>query len=533
MNRYARTLLMTFCMVFYCNICLSQLVGKEMLVPQISQKSDTWCWAACIEMIMKFHLPNSPKDLSQKQAILKLAAINKWSNLLECTDCAGTMNYMLGAGSTSSACYFPIKFSTEAAMEMDYLDRVFSSFNFQSRQLVNFSTAPIKWWQITKQIDECHPFIIFVDPADRTGDHALVAKGYYEDQTTSVKYISTNDPWNTCTTAAETVFPVSVLGAPMGASSGNIEVDRVWAAVMDISPDSIFTNSGGDCQSCATLNLIYGGLSPTRSFMTTDITSTSAPRLIDERIGRGPAASFYDTSTINEAPRLMVALNKNRAKVIGFDQNKIESQKLEQHLNEKDYYGAPVKFLAFDKLSRFHLCRPKKLENGLAHREEVMDVVSAAAGKQIVSTLQKQKDGQWELRKISNFTNVVDQLILNDSSLGKITLSNLKGNYTIQNAIPYVLIKFTPFNCEFYSFTYKDNKYFSPAADYVNYNFFQGAVLSERDVMKSLGQIAFQYKTTSRKDDLIQKGLFRVRGKAGTYTKLTEPIIIGKPKKVK
>ena len=143
---------------------------------------------------------------------------------------------------------------------------------------------------------------------------------------------------------------------------------------------------------------------------------------------------------------------------------------------QKKYFGSKVKYLSVKKLAKcFIFHKPNTVSETLEHEEEVFDIVSGGVDQNVVSTFQKNKEGLWVLRKITNHTSLKSRIDLNTDSLSSnnknFVLSNLQGADSIQGSIPYELIKFPPFQYEFYLFEYNGDRFMSPAENYSELKF--------------------------------------------------------------
>ena len=477
--------------------------GKTMLVPPYSQFANTWCWSACMEMVMDFHWPNgsnTPNALSQGRLVLRYGTISGLQYTVNCTTCGKTFPVKAANPTPSDQCYFPIPFSTGNPLLPDYIDRLFSMYNFRSRQVINIGRSAIDWGQIKQQIEDCRPFIIFVNPANGFGtnnDHALVVKGYYTQSNTN--YIVTNDPWFPCNGGRQnSIFPFSIF-QPSYVASPEYPINKVWSAVLDIHPDSIFQNFS-NCHSCEVLARVYDTISPRRDFFS----ETSPFTSIYKRgsLGGGGSDDFIQNDTIPKGELDLLDKIKNKPELtIGFKENLIDQRTLDRYLSQENYFASEVNFLSAYKLSKCLCFKRKTVEKMVTHQEEVLEVVSGPVGPEIVSSLQKNKNGLWELSKISNYTSLkkVIKVKTNGNKSTEITLNNSLGSDKVIRATPYKLIKIPPFYYEFYSFQHEGETLITPADNYQELKLEANVAYPEKDVINILGKISNDYYHTNQR----------------------------------
>lgn len=491
---------------------------KELFVKKIAQMDNTWCWAASIEMVMEFHQPSTPNLPVQPDIVLKYANFNKtWKSKAICRVCSSSVVYSIPYANSMNTCYFPIPFSRNGIVSVDFLDQIFNSYGYHSSQRANPKYSPMLWNRLKIEIDNCRPFIVFIEPlahATISSDHAMVVKGYWMKNVNGVdiNYFIANDPWASCSTGSETIFPFTNFTDQPGSGGGSlngssIQVNRVLATVTDIRQDLDHTQLDDYCSSCRIITAARSVNGVANPCFTTVIPANLSGRTTG--IGGEGFSVLHDT--IKDDPkdeRLISILAKNAVDVVGFEENKIDDSKMNTYLKKIKYFGAMVKYLSVEKLDKcFIFHGPNKIDKTLSHEEEVMDVVSGEVDVNIVSTFQK-KDGIWVLNAISNFTLLKDKVDINfdtsSSNNKKFILSNLQGPDSIQGSLKYELIKFPPFKYEFLSFEYNGQAYMSPAADYSDLKLYKGIAYREKKVIGGLRVLANDYLNQYRQAFKLQ-----------------------------
>jgi len=155
-------------------------------VPLISQKQSNWCWAASIEMIMKYHNFNSRITQCDILEIYQLKAGRGTCNFSTC-DCDNL-----------NVCNAPIELLNDANAPTENLEKILDDLQYN----VTLTPNSLEWNNIKSQIDQCQPIIVFVVRgnlrATEGGQHTLVIDGYLERD--CEHYLLIKDPWETCNT---------------------------------------------------------------------------------------------------------------------------------------------------------------------------------------------------------------------------------------------------------------------------------------------------------------------------------------------
>lgn len=488
----------------------------QMIIPNQSQETQNWCWAASMKMIMDFHSPSSSvsvtqcalvKELFHHEAGIDLAGINCCTDCHQDSDCTPFGTPCSGSSQNQLA-NKTIPFTDEFDQlhaKPDFFDLIFTKNGYSSVQEVNQIGAPFKWEHIKEQIKQCRPFIINVQDVpgvQATGNHALVVKGYKESLSTNSRYIITNDPWRPCCTKEdETLLSYDVFTTLTGASAGGYFVSGVLSTVHSIETGTIFEEEGKECRSCELLESTYSG---------------SGNSFRERRINGNIQAALWGTSSELESitppaqlatyqfptppqgtpggspSRLLELLNKNPTRVAGYQKDILDKKAIDGFYESEVFYTAPVKYMTSSLVNRRYflacLFPPKKLEKVIISDAEVVDVVSGGVDKDLVSTLQKREDGNWVLRGITTYTHIDKDIGINMANAqgDSIFLKNTLNPENTPDRIPYTLVKYRPFQYEFFSFTQNGKKYMAPAATYDDLGLEGRTAYREGKVIRSL-----------------------------------------------
>lgn len=203
--------------------------------------------------------------------------------------------------------------------------------------------------------------------------------------------------------------------------------------------------------------------------------------------------------------KLIDVLLQNAEKVIGFNKNVLTRTEYRTQLQRGGYLDAQVQYLSFDKLNKsrllalFSLCR---LSRVVIPDQEIIEVATTTVQPNLVSLLQRVKtDSSLALRNISNYTALKERITVTinggAASGSTVVLSNLPVGSAPSNAVKYSLIKYPPFQYEFYSFqlsgTNSKRTYLVPAADYTELNLQESGAYRQKRVLNALAQITRTY----------------------------------------
>lgn len=177
-----------FIFVLTILFCQTKVVSqqKALQFDVISQKTTTWCWAASIEMITKWH--NS--EIDQLTSAQKIFAGDKEAqkceklcpNLIECHQPIN--NYL-----ANNNC-----FDVLLEFNKGHLTNLFRNTNFKFYQ----SNKNFTWECIINEIDKNRPFILRYKPllGALVSQHDVVVSGYIEYK--NYKFLVIRDPWKPC-----------------------------------------------------------------------------------------------------------------------------------------------------------------------------------------------------------------------------------------------------------------------------------------------------------------------------------------------
>ncbi len=472
--------------------------ARQMKVTQIGQNKDRWCWAASIEMVMKFHQPSSL--ITQCQiARTYMVDIRRNNNGINCCSTCNCACSTVNPSSDIPNCNITIDFARETSVSPirvetvgGYFDLLFSMNNYHSMEKINRTARRIQWNEIKAEINACRPFIAVIkpDPSSEnkpSSDHVIVAKGYYDIPKNGLdrRYIITSDPWEICP-GNESLFPYEVFNVSAGGTGVTYQfpadsygIHHVWSIVHNIYPYD--TDA---CISCNTLDQIY---TPNPDG-TPSYESEVSPEILDD-IENNRTTTDRDPNTITD---LIAIATSNAEAVVGFDKNVLEDQEYNRFVSRENYYDANIYYIIPEKLNRKFLgifrCPPKKISKAIDTKQEVKEIVSGEVSPDIVSTFQKTTDKRWALRKISNVTSLKKELSV---TINKKNTTSLLSN-EIPDATRYDVIRHPTLHYEFYSFQVTEGNskttYLSPVKSYPKLSAEAGTAYPEKEILKPLAK---------------------------------------------
>lgn len=126
---------------------------RELRVDTLGQKTGSWCWAACMEMIIKFHNPDTSltgfqSNLAKKYRLLKTSATTPSTDPDSCcgVSCLNDFHGLTIAFSRESLS------DPSSKITADYIDQLFSDLGYSSMQEMNLSAQPMLWEEIKSKL---------------------------------------------------------------------------------------------------------------------------------------------------------------------------------------------------------------------------------------------------------------------------------------------------------------------------------------------------------------------------------------------
>ena len=480
---------------------------KELKVDLIGQQTSKWCWAACMEMIMKFHEPSSNVtqcELAKKAKIIRglsplSSHLAKDCCALNCSDCPLLSTTYMSSSNCTSIHDWRIVVTSESSSrgQTSTFDLLFWQYGYTSMEAINWHTDPMSWEEIKEQLDECRPFILIINPAGfqanaPSGYHAIVAKGYHEIGTE--KYIIVNDPWHPCC-GEEYYLPFSAVNSASNTttitSPNPYQINEVVAFVHGIHPQRKFPDFDNS-ESCSSVSSTRNGVpfikeNPNEDWVAYNNNINTNLLVSTDYLNVLPKMNIKH-QVDKERLALSYIVEKNQKKIVGCLDNKLTEEVLHECVTTEDYYITKVKLISFDKILKAKYFRKKKLET-LIVPVEVADAVynKKSENFSIISCFQK-TDGNWVLKGITT-----ERFLPNQQKVSLKGNALLLANNRKENAISYTIVKFPPFLYEFYSFSYKDRIYLSPSIDFPEIGFKKGQAYKEQTVLSSLKKEAIKY----------------------------------------
>ena len=514
MNKYKTFTFMFLSMflIYAPNWSLNGQDYRELLVERASQNTSFWCWAASMQMVMNFQEKTNGTDRQCKLAKVYRLLRNGQSTASNvcCYDCNLDCNKSCASGSVDYNFYdLLIRFPFESIPlsntvgTADYMDQLFFKNDYSSMQLINFAQTgnTITWDFLKAQIDDCHPFIVFISPSDSPGssdllaqgNHVIVGKGYYEEEVGGElkKYIIANDPWEPCCDKGhQTILPYEAFesnGVSYGTETDKYYIKQVLGVVANIFPNQPVSH--GDCESCDVLDGSYG----TNSYVHTD-PNTPAP---EPPPGDTPTpANRVENRQAPQSNGLIAALNRNRERVIGWPNSMVGDEEQEAIIKEGKLLQAPIQYVSFTKLVNASRRGLRSLDNVLTSSRAVKEIVVPETTPLIVSQIQQLDNSRWALRSIKTYSSVNEnnKIVINPRTLRTrgVTLSNEDNVGNDRTKINYSIVEFQPYQWTFYRFrvSSRPNRkpiwYLAPAGNYKRLGLEAGNGYPEREVLTQI-----------------------------------------------
>ncbi|MEZ4992362.1 MAG: hypothetical protein R2824_18200 [Saprospiraceae bacterium] len=390
----------------------------------------------------------------------------------------------------------------------DYFDLIFSNMGYSSNQKINYEDEPMQWSQIKKQINDCRPFIVNVAeaPSNTVGNnHSLVVKAYREDTTANLKVVIANDPWLPCGDYQEVLMPyddfteTSMTGLDALAFISNVE--STVHTIFDGPVSGPVEKTA--CLSCDALSVTHGGISSVKR------TSGNVPDDVDALLEPPPTADNLsgmkllkktggENGTIKKKPptnpssRLLTILDKHGDRVLGYPKMTLEDSTFLKQINGVGYSFAPVEFIDSRLLNRSYflacLFPPQELYKVSIPDVKVVEVLNEDIENTLASSFQQSPKGEWKLRKINTYSSLKKDIKINipDQDGIEVRLDNDPKSKDDPNQPEFRLIKYYPFQYEFFSFTYQGQAYMAPVAYYPELELTPNTAYKEPKVLRTL-----------------------------------------------
>lgn len=479
--------------------CSAAGQSKLLNIEPIGQKTNSWCWAASIEMIMKFHNPASTITQCMLAKRYRVDLFNSSTT----TDCGLTCNG--DCESAPNPCTSDFNYKISFAFQRDrgyerggYFDMLMSLYGYHSMEKINIASNIIAWERIKKEIDNCRPFILAIrpkasgnsaagsDPNNPGGDHLVVVKGYYDVTNSGTvagprkQFLITSDPWSPCE-GHESLFPYSVFSAPgtlYTFPEDSYGIYSVYSMVHQIYPDSINLDT---CNSCDIIEPLYTKLGTPHE--------VPIPDYLEDVIDGQNFRTFNDKKdTLKYTNNLINTVVQNADKVIGFNQNQLKEANYQELMRTGNYYDARIHLIRYEDTKTRGLFNKifnitPNLSQMINSKQEIIETVSASVSPDIVSTFHRATDGTLVLRKISNKTSVKSNVTV------KINQSSFNLSNNTPGAKRYEIIRYLSSQYEFYSFKIENNDrfyYLAPVKDYPNLSIQKGVAYREKDIIKKI-----------------------------------------------
>ncbi|PHN04145.1 hypothetical protein CRP01_23400 [Flavilitoribacter nigricans DSM 23189 = NBRC 102662] len=431
-------------------ICLANGQHKELAVPDYSQKSGLWCWAASMDMIMEYHQPiNTSRQCMLVEQYMNVAQIDPAADCSDfCIDpCADP-----APATYPSACNLNIPYSfsytTNFGMgpvetnfyEKSFIDILFTENDFYSME----DHRKLTWDQYTYEIDHCRPVIFLysisaVDEPTKSKKnfvHATVGKGYTtvtgSDATTLENYFMIQDPWDVCDGESYLLHENALSGQAVDAVGG-ILVERMnilLSMVHHIFP------KGNTCDPCEAIPDSIKYIDPKENL-------------------------------------LLEIIRRNRNDFLATANGSTFDQEILLEYLKKGHFQTKIELFNYDFFNT-----PKKTEN-LIHSNAILKTdlreVTYIKSKPALSTsiVCSEKTGKCAVEKIrlANDISPKPALIRGDT----IWLSNNPYDTSFDGKkTRYSIVRFPPYTFEFYRFSYENEIYYLPTEGYAKYFFYGG-----------------------------------------------------------
>lgn len=145
---------------------------KILNVPFAHQKGSFWCWAACVEMLLKYYSKAKYSNITQCEIVTQYLNKKNGNNALSCEKCIDAQ------GEINSDC--------EEALSLEEFKSVFEFYGLNCTIKQN-----VEWNDVVEKISSGHPIIASLKD-DK--NHVIVIQGFMDED--GGQYLVTNDPQN-------------------------------------------------------------------------------------------------------------------------------------------------------------------------------------------------------------------------------------------------------------------------------------------------------------------------------------------------
>lgn len=439
---------------------------QELDITMEAQENNLWCWAACMEMVIKYHEPNNlitQCELAFTNYLVQnnyspntpLPPIQRDSCCLNMCSNPSCSQDDFG-NCANSTCNQEIESYFNGSQ---HFERIFSRFQFSAKE----DSIKITWDQIKNEIQKCRPFIIVINRAiEEVGVHAVVIKGYKEEEN-GIKKLIVLDPWEHCLGCVDTLlYPLSYT-----------EDFAPWV-IYDIHNKWL-----NECISCS---------GKEKKIKTTNSTTPSFANVLESKLNeclKNNTSNLPIEDCMKAYPNLIFSIKK---------------------------------YFSFDKLTQntdsiFDL-------NKVTNMQQIVDIKAKDTSnfKGSISFIYNGKSVHLKTVTPCTYYEDNEQITIFESKL------NLSNNSTLIGTTPYEIIEYPLFHYRFYSFNYAGKTYLSPVETYPSLKINQAVLRKGQGtesslVIKNLSDKSKKYKEIygltrpSRDDKIIDKTNMKYKSK--------------------
>jgi hypothetical protein len=405
--------------------------NKILSVPFISQRTDSWCWAACMESIVNYHNTNTTQC---RLSIINLEEQNRFAQitneqLSRAVRCCNNMCMRPNDCRFETSCVnCNVTISSINTFKIPFFQNIFSKLSFNSKE----DTIDLSWEQVKSQIDNTKPFILALDmqlaPNSEEISHALIAKGYETKMTIrgiENKYIVCDNPWK-----------------------------------------YIVIESGREICKPYKRNLRVNHLIFQRA--------TGLYHKVDSYVIDIQKSTIQSLQTSIQ-PRVMAQITKQEIDTLSGITENLNDKELDDLLKDDSYQKVNVRYISKINLDN------NNLDNNTS-KQNIIEIVNHKSNPKTVTSLQK-VNNEWIPVEIYE-KDINDRATINVNGK-KICL---KGFMCQEKSEPvnYELIKFYPYPYEFYRFIIDKKSYLSPVESYGDFTLKSGNRIFKNEAYREL-----------------------------------------------